>query len=1567
MDYLTREENRRHALEKIRRIPIETSPIPPKLEGLKLLTFPFIYGLNLESNATGWSDLMSGLGGSATSASNVRGDGESSTTPSVRLMMTRMGEIFYGLCFQRGMGTPSVLSDDIIRNSDDSKYVEGAMLNIFLGTPTSLNSGLFNPTFAEFWKDYFGSSEEKRINYVDMQSMYGVEACKVRLEKMKKDMQPRKARSGRGGRGGGRGGGNMGFFTDDQDDDDDDEDDNDSENIPHELFKHDRRFQSVTETDRGKKMQELLETGDEKISIIVCRITRSKANLAPENTSNSSNFVAAAAATAVTGTTVDSRNASTTTEPESTVISGNVRNPFSFLDETEGEEEEGERGEILEEDGGEFPDLGIEGLFPSEDEGEEQQIEIPEPVLPSQSPIIIITEDEGELQPQQQQKRVNTESFLPFKNHKPLASLLAASTKRVSSNVRGIYDDKEDTETQERDVTPKGPYEYYYQPEFTTDQTTVEALKSYSWFSATRRSVGDEDIGFVVLAFVKDPNWNPRVAMMGLCNNKPQAPQAGRGRRRFGPQPNPFFNDWVEGTNSSHISKNGFDEKKWNTWAGLYLSKTFSSSVDPTSQFKDVDEEEEEEEEDNGNGDVRREARYNLGEEEDTQNDGSRLSFMDGHSTSAFEGLDGIEDPEEVFTLSNAMRWLKTFGGDTSPLQTSIKTHQGDESTRGGHYYHRRQATKYEGVFKGSQFYRIPYRTWIWGTADLAGLNRSYFPWCEDPLIAFIKHDVLCIKEVHPSEKKSGYTICVRSIDPATPYQQQAPTRAGRIRKTIKIKEVFVKHSMGEKDLMHMQELRRHRSTNHMAETNNFTLDSLDVPDSRVIKRMLQAYNDPTKSPFKTQLTADKVIESVQSCLNKKNDGLSALSQNNSVLMLHERLSTIFDLVIEEKVKEDVAANLQNGRSDTITSQIFDKCGIFSDQFARYCKLRESFEDMACEHLDATLMSSAAILTKANQALVQYHQRCLKTVDFGFVRHDMAGSSFSNYLDKLALEVRFLLNIPHATHHFVLTCLGLMDAYRFAYNLHWNLLNTGDAATSKSHISEAVLKALVEKTVTYSDEATPRAYNIETEDLTDQILYMDEASGSIMQGGNSGKGDSCDPRATAFKKMLTTCQLALTLFVMLETPDGRKIRGKKDLYTNIMGCFMISGNKVGFDDATKTRFYRSMFGKIVIKFTSTISESTKVDYEAIMNSFLNSAAAGKDPYDLVSSPDVENLLDQFEECAQEVYKEVTEQQDAERRMLSKEGDLKMALHAPVTNVPQAMCLETFTGSADSPFLQTQTSKALTDRVKLAQVLFNYVFKMIMVYALPDVNLTLAHMIVLKYFAFLKTHGNVGLDNYRVYLRILIMCRIVTIMDAMLQVFAVEGCDVAPGGPLFIGLLKSVKPYMFCTERQTIWAMTLLADEYINPYNSAVIKVLGWNCCNYPNPGKITELSLKSWETLKDALECLELRVFDDGLVNYLEYLIEKHADNPATVKILDRILQSIPDEVLQSISALPVATMDAQQQQQQQEQDVVDLDSTSPIVSNPVDLYPSEEDDEGGLSEEEIRLVNSRQSSQQQQ
>lgn len=56
---LFREENKALAVQKSRRVRIETAPIPEEgIEGYKILAFPFIPGLNLEPTATGFADTV---------------------------------------------------------------------------------------------------------------------------------------------------------------------------------------------------------------------------------------------------------------------------------------------------------------------------------------------------------------------------------------------------------------------------------------------------------------------------------------------------------------------------------------------------------------------------------------------------------------------------------------------------------------------------------------------------------------------------------------------------------------------------------------------------------------------------------------------------------------------------------------------------------------------------------------------------------------------------------------------------------------------------------------------------------------------------------------------------------------------------------------------------------------------------------------------------------------------------------------------------------------------------------------------------------------------------------------------------------------------------------------------------------------------------------------------------------------------------------------------------------------------------------------------------------------------
>ena len=79
-----------NALQKLRRLPVETRANPTNsFVGRQLLAFPFIYGVNLERNATGFADVQNG-----DSIKNTKSDGL--TLDVSKLVLTKMAEVFYG-------------------------------------------------------------------------------------------------------------------------------------------------------------------------------------------------------------------------------------------------------------------------------------------------------------------------------------------------------------------------------------------------------------------------------------------------------------------------------------------------------------------------------------------------------------------------------------------------------------------------------------------------------------------------------------------------------------------------------------------------------------------------------------------------------------------------------------------------------------------------------------------------------------------------------------------------------------------------------------------------------------------------------------------------------------------------------------------------------------------------------------------------------------------------------------------------------------------------------------------------------------------------------------------------------------------------------------------------------------------------------------------------------------------------------------------------------------------------------------------------------------------------------
>lgn len=169
-----------------------------------------------------------------------------------------------------------MLDEELVQKKDDSTFLQRSILNVFLGRSSCLKSGLFSPRFADVWTEHF-QKFKGTMNFVDMQAMYGVEACQGRLDRLATDLLGiSKPSSGPGG-GGGEGGrgGSASFYNNSnyngEDEADEDPIDNPSRNGGrsstnwHELWKYDQRFRTIEDTNRTALNRQLLENADEKV------------------------------------------------------------------------------------------------------------------------------------------------------------------------------------------------------------------------------------------------------------------------------------------------------------------------------------------------------------------------------------------------------------------------------------------------------------------------------------------------------------------------------------------------------------------------------------------------------------------------------------------------------------------------------------------------------------------------------------------------------------------------------------------------------------------------------------------------------------------------------------------------------------------------------------------------------------------------------------------------------------------------------------------------------------------------------------------------------------------------------------------------------------------------------------------------------------------------------------------------------------------------------------------------------------------------------------------------------
>lgn len=197
-----------------------------------------------------------------------------------------------------------------------------------------------------------------------------------------------------------------------------------------------------------------------------------------------------------------------------------------------------------------------------------------------------------------------------------------------------------------------------------------------------------------------------------------------------------------------------------------------------------------------------------------------------------------------------------------------------------------------------------------------------------------------------------------------------------------------------------------------------------------------------------------------------------------------------------------------------------------------------------------------------------------------------------------------------ASAHSELTKLhyAVYDAYRQhgENQLHWNMIYTGEGATSKSFVFEQKGRMCIPGTMTEITYQTTRADAVDG-DQNDHITVFNEAPPGLFQATN--KGEEAQKALSAMKEKLTSNRVRTKEFVRDEETGERKNR---IAISSQIGCYVgaTNDNPALAEEAVKTRFHWGEFDKVFRK------DKSIADYQ-------------RKAFEMESKPELKKKYDQF--------------------------------------------------------------------------------------------------------------------------------------------------------------------------------------------------------------------------------------------------------------------------------------------------------------------------------------------------
>lgn len=801
------------------------------------------------------------------------------------------------------------------------------------------------------------------------------------------------------------------------------------------------------------------------------------------------------------------------------------------------------------------------------------------------------------------------------------------------------------------------------------------------------------------------------------------------------------------------------------------------------------------------------------------------------------------------------------------------------------------------------RFYSLNYADfYISNDVDSGSLTEKHFPWMGELMIRFVAEDILRMteSELHnkrsSSENQSQYTY-------STEYVDLINQRNSMIRMMSSC-----------------------RSGTELLSTNGLSINTMIFDDTALLIRKIEELSNDEN--VKTNVNMDDIVKTVRRLVGIKP---SSTDLANTLEFLLTRAKPCLELLRMEKpsiadiMSSDTKQNNNNDDgemnncSGVKSTWLADKNSASYRQYLRYSTLSNNFSHRLTAEFQ-NIVDSQATLTEGVRALIKFQEENMKKFDLRKSRHDYESSTLMNEIERLALAVRFVFGIAHASNYFLTTWFVAVDGFRYTRSLHLSLLNSGPFAASKSHVAKMAIACLIAGYVIYMDNFSERSFDT-GKDNSDHLYYADEMPKEL-----ANNGDENSSKAITVKKMLTEGFLMLLVFAFIEIPgSGTKERERVKVESNCSASFIFNANKICMPESVLSRLLRLMYAKNFTELSYVVKnmlktkgmENSRTDntdskqhkeaqmcesYVRLYENMMNKIESGKSIKKNVN-PNVDHIFIQQQQQQQQEEKTKTssppppttqirpivnrskktvsddvmsinattpsvsqaiipnrmtipkdrskltgDQRNAIVKRLqglekTKEGDLLMSRRVfPVASVVQTMFTDDMENPQNTPFSTKNNPKeAITHRMQTFHALIGYTLKLIRVGALPEVNMSVGHSITLKFFEILKEKTGIGLTNYRVYERIIIVSLLMSIWGGLSELFGSESSDlgdvVAEKGFEISHLLK-IKPYLCCTFENVIFALSSLALEFINPFQSIIVSIVGNKICNYPSKHEI---------------------------------------------------------------------------------------------------------------------------------